>query len=304
MGNKHGKLKIRKNNQKKLKTANGYEKLGDESKSKLPVGLDTFKSISYNCPCQYAVDEENKGEINLSVIPKLIFDLSEKDKSTIINILETAKKENLLKQNQNDSDKLEMKKVDDLIQIFKSGSENLSALLTNSEDQVDDELCDEQRCIEFILKNNENKPNGEVANSKDVEKLNLLPEISVISIQSIESLDNNETSVLSVSFTQSEKTFNNPDEIELMKCDSNASVTKKKSNILFYFPKNNKSSDQTINSEILKNNEKLETQSKLSLDLNCSSKDYLNSKNKHRIINDYNIFGVNLIEHLFHEKSK
>jgi Uri superfamily endonuclease len=198
----------------------------------------------------------------------------------------------------------EIEKLNELIEIFRSGRENVSALLTNCETEVDklgENECLEQSNIEFKLSKeeinlnlNENKSTETIVKN-DNQALRIPQEISVVSIQSIESLGNNDMSVLSVTFTQSEKTLNQPDDEDenkdkLNKIESKNSLSK--NNILFFLPKKS-----TENLEKLEKNDepkKFEISSELSL--SCS-------KNLNSIVDNYNTFGFNLFQHLFHEKS-
>jgi hypothetical protein len=296
MGNKHGKTKKnKKNGKKELGEAINAEVLFLE-KNKDSGKCDVNRFLLPELLTQ--VKEETEKE------PKLTINLTDTEKDTIVKILEAAKDKSLMEQPGPGPTVQEIEKLNELIEIFRSGRENVSALLTNCKTEVDklgENECFEQSNIEFKLSKeeinlnlNENQSTETIVKNDD-QGLRIPQEISVVSIQSIESLGNNDMSVLSVTFTQSEKTLNQPvDENEnkykLNNIESKNSLTK--NNILFFLPKKS-----TENLEKLEKNDepkKLEISSELSL--SCS-------KNLNSIVDNYNIFGFNLFQHLFHEKS-
>jgi hypothetical protein len=294
MGNKHGKTKKNKKN--------GKKELGEAINAKLLFLEKNQDSGNYDCKRFLLPELLTRVEQETEKEPKLTINLTDTEKDTIVKILEVAKDKSLMEQPGPTVQEIE--KLNELIEIFRSGRENVSALLTNCETEVDklgENECFEQSNIEFKLSKeeinlnlNENKSTETIVKN-DNQALRIPQEISVVSIQSIESLGNNDMSVLSVTFTQSEKTLNQPDDEDenkdkLNKIESKNSLSK--NNILFFLPKKS-----TENLEKLEKNDepkKFEISSELSL--SCS-------KNLNSIVDNYNTFGFNLFQHLFHEKS-
>ena len=295
MGNKHGKSKKNKKIEKKELGETYTEILFDEiNPDKLTSDRNKLCNCKYHCLSSVGrIEQETEQQ------PKVTLDLTDIEKDTIIKILELAKNKSMM--DQMGHSVIEIEKVNELIEIFKSGKENISALLMNCEKE-NHELCRNECCehsnIEFKLSKEENNLNSsknkstETIVTNDNQPGRIPNEISVVSIQSIESLGNNDVSVLSVTFTQSEKTLNQENDEDtkkdqMNKIDSKSSLSK--SNIMFFLPKKSKE-----NLEKNDESKKMEILSKLSL--SCS-------KNFTSIIDNYNSFGLNLFQHLFHEKS-